>query len=99
MMKLFLKMDKWINGTIDKLFDVLDFFAIWGWCSYFFLKFQAGHVLNMFLNFPEISAWCSYKLGSYKKKVYASRILKARKMKLVMFDLLLMMIDEEHRLN
>jgi len=33
-----------------------------------FLKSQAGHVLKMFLNFQEISAWCSYKLGSYKKK-------------------------------
>ena len=31
-------------------------------------KSQAGHVLKIFLNFWEISAWCSYKLGSYKKK-------------------------------
>ena len=40
------------------------------WCSYFFPKSEAGHVLKMFLNFQEISGWCSYKLGSYKKKVY-----------------------------
>ena len=33
-----------------------------------FLKSEAGLVLNLFLNFGQIWAWCSYKLGSYKKK-------------------------------
>ena len=34
--------------------------------------FEAGLVLKLFLNFWQIWAWCSYKLGSYKKKkVYA----------------------------
>ena len=33
-----------------------------------FLKIEAGHVLNMFLNFCQIWASRSYKLGSYKKK-------------------------------
>ena len=36
----------------------------------FFLKSEPGHVLKMFLNFQQISGWCSYKFGSYKKKVY-----------------------------
>ena len=54
--------------TILSDYDCL-MFLIWGWCSYSFLKSQAGHVLKMFLNFQEISAWCSYKLGSYKKEV------------------------------
>ena len=49
------------------LVSVFNFSQIWGWRSYFFPKSQAGHV-KMFLNFWEISAWCSYKLGSYKKK-------------------------------
>ena len=39
------------------------------WCSNFFPpESEAGHVLKMFLNFHQISGWCSYKLGSYKKK-------------------------------
>ena len=33
-----------------------------------FLKTEAGHVLKMFLNFGQIWASRSYKLGSYKKK-------------------------------
>ncbi len=37
-------------------------------------KSQAGHVLKIFLNFWEISAWCSYKLGSYKKSCFWSII-------------------------
>ena len=31
-------------------------------------KNQPEHVLKLFLNFEKISASCSYKLGSYKKK-------------------------------
>ena len=38
------------------------------WRSYFLPESEAGHVLKMFLNFKRISGWCSYKLGSYKKK-------------------------------
>ena len=35
-------------------------------------KNQPERVLKLFLNFEKISASCSYKLGSYKKKkVYA----------------------------
>lgn len=40
----------------------------------FFLKTEAGHVLEMFLRFWLISASPSYKLGSYIKK-RVSRIL------------------------
>ena len=40
------------NYTIDKLFDVLNFLQF----EADVLKSQAGHVLNMFLKFPEISA-------------------------------------------
>ena len=36
--------------------------------SKIFLKIEAGHVLKMFLNFGQIWASRSYKLGSYKKK-------------------------------
>ena len=36
-------------------------------------QIEAGHVLKMFLKKCQISASCSYKLGSYKrKKVYVS---------------------------
>ena len=31
-------------------------------------KNQPEHVLKLFLNFEKISASCSYKLGSYKKR-------------------------------
>ena len=63
------------NRTRIWLVSVLNFSQIWGWRSYFFPKSQAGHDLKMFLNFWEISASRSYKLGSYeKKKVYINAV-------------------------
>ena len=38
----------------------------------FFIFSQPQHVLNMFLNFWRFSASCSYKKGSYKKRVYSA---------------------------
>ena len=53
----------------------------------FFSKTEAGHVLKMFLQFWQISASRSYKLGSYKKK----RVLKIdRKKNFVNIGLLLL---------
>ena len=56
------------NHTSIWLVSVLNFSQIWGWCSYFFPKSQAGHVLKMFLKLWEISAWCSYKLNFLENK-------------------------------
>ena len=41
-----------------------------------FIKIEAGDVLKMFLNFGQIWASRSYKLGSYKKKTCSHNWLK-----------------------
>ena len=71
------------NHTRIWLVSVLNFSQIWGWRSYFFPKSQAGHVLKMFLNFWEISAWCFYKLGSYKMKKSVGHYMQWKTLRLV----------------
>ena len=53
-------------------------------------KNQPEHVLKLFLNFEKISASCSYKLGSYKKKRCSSIHRVSEKNKRYRFEMALL---------